>query len=317
MRAALATFVMVLGLAGCRGGDSEDPPVHLIHNMDTQEKGKAYRKDTTGLFADGRIMRAPVEGTVARGVSFGNVQVTLDQLNTDTHFEDGVDGKDNKTFPASVKVDGKIPDSLAERGKGRYQIYCAPCHGAAGDGKGPVAGLALDGGPRLQIPPPAMTDERVTTAVAGRIYAAMKVGVNNGNMPSYASQIPTEDRWAIVAYIRRDLQKQDYEGGEAPVAVDMTKGASAEVGKVLYKTKICFSCHSIDGSRVVGPTFKGLYMSKQPTDKGEMVADDAYLKESMLQPMAKIVTGYPPAMPVLALTDDEVKSLTMYIASLK
>ncbi len=317
MRAALATLLVVLGLAGCRGGDSEDPPVHLIHNMDTQEKGKAYRKDTSGLFEDGRVMRPPVEGTVARGDSFGGVQVTIDQLDLDTHLEDGVDGKDNKTFPASVKVDGAVPDALADRGKSRYQIYCAPCHGATGDGKGTVAGLALDGGPRLLVPPPAMTDERVTTAVAGRIYAAIKNGVNNGNMPSYASQIPVQDRWAIIAYIRRDLQKQDYEGGEAIKEAGNLTVASLEAGKVLYKSKICFSCHSVDGSRIVGPTFKGLYMSKQPTDKGEVVADDAYLKESMLQPAAKIVTGYPPAMPVLALTDLEVKSLTMYIASLK
>ena len=58
-------LVGALGLVGCRGGESEKPPVHLIKNMDTQEKGKAYRKDSTGLFADGRMMRAPVEGTVA------------------------------------------------------------------------------------------------------------------------------------------------------------------------------------------------------------------------------------------------------------
>ncbi len=318
MRAALATFVLVFGLAGCRGGDSEEPPVHLIHNMDVQEKGKAYRKDTSGLFADGRVMRAPVEGTVATGSSFGNnVVVTLDQLNTDAHFEDGVDGKDNMTFPAAVKVGGEIPDTLADRGRSRYQIYCSPCHGATGDGKGTVAGLALDGGPRLTVPPPAMTDERVTGAVAGRIYAAIKNGVNNGNMPSYASQIPVEDRWAIIAYIRRDIQKQPYEGGEAIKDTGVITVASLEAGKALYKSKICFSCHSIDGSKIVGPSFKGLYGSKQPTDKGEVVADDAYLKESMLQPAAKIVTGYPPAMPQLGLTDIEVQSLTLFIASLK
>jgi mono/diheme cytochrome c family protein len=318
MRAALATFVFVLALAGCRGGESEEPPVHLIHNMDVQEKGKAYRKDTSGLFADGRVMREPVEGTVATGSTFGaGVVVTLDQLNTDAHFEDGVDGKDNMTFPAAVKVEGKVPDTLADRGRSRYQIYCAPCHGATGDGQGTVAGLALDGGPRLLIPPPAMTSERVTGAVAGRIYAAIKNGVNNGNMPSYASQIPVEDRWAIVAYVRRDLQKLPYEGGEAIKDTGVITVASAEAGKALYKSKICFSCHSIDGSKIVGPSFKGLYGSKQPTDKGEVVADDAYLKESMLQPGAKIVTGFPPAMPQLALTDIEVQSLTLFIASLK
>ena len=60
-------FGAAVALTGCRGWETENRPVHLIKNMDTQEKGKAYRRDTTGLFADGRMMRAPVEGTVAQG----------------------------------------------------------------------------------------------------------------------------------------------------------------------------------------------------------------------------------------------------------
>lgn len=294
-------------LPACRGGDSEQPPVHLIHNMDTQEKGKAYRRDTSGLFADGRVMRAPVEGTVAQG-----------QLDTDTLFEEGTDDKKepSKVFPAAVKEDGKIPDSLAERGKLRYNIYCTPCHGAAGDGKGLVAGLALDGGPRLLVPPPAFTSERLMGMVAGQMYAAIKNGVNAGNMPSYASQIPTSDRWAILAYIRRDLQKQDYEGGQVAAAVVLT-AASAKGGEQLYKSKGCNACHTIDGSRLVGPSFQGIYGKKESTSTGDVVVDDAYLKESMLQPMAKIVTGYPPAMPPQVLNDIEVQSLSLYIASLK
>ncbi len=107
----------LLTLAGCRGGDSDKPPVHLIHNMDTQEKGRPYRKDDTGLFADGRIMRAPVEGTVALG-----------QLDDDDTLHEGLDDKGQPTmkYPAAIAVD----DAVRARGKLRFNIYCAPCHGA-------------------------------------------------------------------------------------------------------------------------------------------------------------------------------------------
>ena len=62
----MSALVAAAAFTGCRGWESEQPPIHLIHNMDTQEKGKAYRRDTSGLFADGRMMRAPVEGARRR-----------------------------------------------------------------------------------------------------------------------------------------------------------------------------------------------------------------------------------------------------------
>jgi mono/diheme cytochrome c family protein len=307
MRALHLSFVGALALAGCRGGESDKPPVHLIHNMDTQERGKAFRRDTSGLFNDGRAMRAPVEGTVARG-----------QLDADPVMFQGINekGEPTKEFPAGVKVDGKIPDSLAERGKGRFQIYCAPCHGPAGDGKGTIAGVALDGGPRLTVPPPSFNDERRKGLVAGQFFAAISGGVNAGNMPAYAVQLVAEDRWAVIAYIRKEIQHQDYEGGEAVTAVKVDK-ASAEAGQALFKAKGCNACHSIDGTRLVGPSFKGVYGKTENTSAGDVTVDDAYIKESMLTPMAKVVTGYPPAMPPQTLNDIEIESLTLFIASLK
>jgi len=313
MRLFLTTTVVVVtaALVGCRGWDSEKPPVHLIHNMDTQEKGKAYRKDTSGLFADGRMMRAPVEGTVARG-----------QLDEDDLFELGTqpDGGPSQLFPEQVKVDGKITDDLRARGHDRFTIYCMPCHGIEGDGKGTVAQQALDGGPRLLVPPADFHSERLKTMVVGKMYSAIKNGVNNGNMPSYAAQIPTEDRWAIISYVRELQRQQDPnvqdEGGET-IVVNTTGAPTAEMGAQLYKAKGCNACHTIDGSKLVGPSFKGIYGHQVETSAGTVTVDDAYLKESMQQPLAKIVNGFPPAMPTLPLTDTEIASLTLYIQSLK
>lgn len=294
----------LVGLAGCRGWESDKPPVHLIPNMDTQEKGKAYRKDTTGLFEDGRTMRAPVEGTVALG-----------QLGEDDAFHKGLNekGEPTEAFPASIMEDGAPKADVIARGGLRFRIYCTPCHGPNGEGDGTV-NVAKG----LMVAPPSMLSERVKTLVNGKLFGAMTYGVNAPNMSSYAAQIPVEDRWAISAYVR-DLQRQkDPEQPWSPGAVkeDVVLVASAEAGAKLYKSKICFSCHSIDGSRLVGPSFKGLYGRVEKTSAGEVKADDAYITESILQPMAKIVDGYPPAMPVINLTPLEIQSVIAYVKTL-
>ncbi len=300
-------FAFVLVLAGCRGWETEERPVHIIKNMDTQEKGKAYRRDSTGLFADGRMSRLPVEGTIAQG-----------QLVEDFQFDEGIDeaSEPTKAFPANVKSE---MDANVARGQNRYQIYCTPCHGPALDGKGTVAGLALDGGPRLTVAPPSLHLERIAKEmVVGKIYSAIRNGVNNGNMPSYAAQIPAADRWAIIAYVKSEQMKKDASvplepGGVAQVDV---KVATAEAGGLLYKAKGCNACHSLDGTRVVGPTFKGIWGRSEETSAGTVKVDLAYVKESILTPMVKIVNGYPPAMPPQQLNDLEVESITLFMQTL-
>ncbi len=318
MRRASLLVVSVVVLAGCRGGVSDQPPVHLIRNMFTQEKGKPYRRDTSGLFADGRMMRTPIDGTVARGeldeddlYYEGLALPLLPDGGTETTLADGGTATLEPTvmFPKQVKVDGQIPDSLPARGEARYAIYCVPCHGPDGDGKGVVAGRGL------LVPPANFHDPARKELPAGRIYLAIKNGVNNDNMPSYAAQIPVADRWAIVAWVRK-LQGVPYESGGNIKAVVVTT-ASAEAGAALYKSKICVTCHSLDGSKIVGPSFKGLYGSTQPTSAGDVKVDDAYLKESITQPMAKIVTGFPPVMPQQQYTEAELESLILFIKEQK
>lgn len=303
-----AALGATLLLAGCRGWETEERPIHLIKNMDTQEKGKGYRRDSTGLFADGRMMRPPVEGTVAQG-----------QLRDDSVWEEGVDEKaePTKAFPAAVK--DAMQDNVA-RGEGRYRIYCTPCHGPQLDGNGTVAQPALDGGPRLLVPPPSLHGERIAKQLTvGQIYGAIRNGVNNGNMPSYAAQIPVADRWAIIAYVKAEQMKKDSSVPLEPGGVEqvVVTAASADAGKALYAAKGCNACHSLDGSRIVGPSFKGLAGRTEKTSAGEVVVDLAYVKESILQPMAKIVDGYPPAMPPQALNDLEIESVYMFFETLK
>lgn len=291
-------FSALLGAAlfGCRGGESEKPPVHLIPNMDTQEKARAYRKDSSGLFADGRSMRTPIEGTVAQGQLFDD----------DLLYEGlGADGKPSQKFPATTAFDD---EAVKHHGHLRFDIYCAPCHGVLADGKGPVA---LKGG--LMVAPPSLLDARIKGFTVGKIYSAIRNGVNNGNMPSYSAQIPVEDRWAIIAYIRQ-LQGVPPESGEGVPDVPVATKSSVEHGALLYKAKGCNACHTLDGNKLVGPTWKGAYGRKEKmTDGSEVTVDDAYIKESIEKPLAKVVEGYPPAMPSLPLSEVEIGSLTLFI----
>lgn len=93
-----------------------------------------------------------------------------------------------------------------------------------------------------------------------------------------------------------------------------------ELGKKLYTSKACNTCHSLDGSSMTGPSWKGLYNSERSLADGNTAkADDNYLRESIVNPAAKVVSGYPPVMPTYAglLSDREIAGLIEYMKSIK
>ncbi len=102
---------------------------------------------------------------------------------------------------------------------------------------------------------------------------------------------------------------------------DLGKGKTPEeYGAILYTKKGCSSCHSIDGSRQIGPSWKGIYgMMENVTPGGSVKIDDDYIRESIMAPSTKVVNGYSPVMPVFkgSLTEKEVLALIAYIKSLK
>lgn len=112
--------------------------------------------------------------------------------------------------------------------------------------------------------------------------------------------------------------------------VDTTKHVSAEVdsptanGKRIMKNIGCFACHTIDGGKLVGPSFKGLYGSKQQVISGnterEVTADDEYIKKSIFDPNADVVKGFNKGLMqpyVGQLSEDDVKQITEYLKTLK
>jgi mono/diheme cytochrome c family protein len=131
----------------------------------------------SAFFEDGRSARPLVPGTVAQG-----------QLHDDEHLYTGrVGGQLVDSFPFPITRE------VITRGRERFNIYCAPCHGRVGDGRGTVV--------RRGFPqPPSYHIDRLRTAPAGYFFETITKGF--GRMYDYADRIPAQDRWAIVAYIR-------------------------------------------------------------------------------------------------------------------
>jgi hypothetical protein len=169
--------------AGCRGMTSTKPPIHPNPNMDTQAKYVAQR--ASDFFADGAAMRTPPEGTVARG-----------QLREDVGYFTGrlADSSLVTAFPFA------IDDAILKRGAERYVIFCAPCHGMGGDGKGNIMKY------KYPIPPNNLLEQRIHDMSDGALFEVISNGIRN--MPSYREQIPATDRWNIVAHIR-ELQRSN------------------------------------------------------------------------------------------------------------
>jgi cytochrome c oxidase subunit 2 len=91
------------------------------------------------------------------------------------------------------------------------------------------------------------------------------------------------------------------------------------MGGQLYGRKGCKQCHSIDGSAGTGPTFLGLYGAERLMQDGtKVVADENYIRESILNPNAKIVAGYQAVMPTYQgrLKEREITALIAYLESL-
>jgi hypothetical protein len=146
--------------------------------LDMHEQPRQNPLSRSEFFPDQRSARPPVEGTVARG-----------QLHEDTYFYTGKIGGnpgDAMPFPVTKQV--------LERGRERFNIFCAPCHSRVGDGNGfvPSRGFTRR--------PPSFHIVRLQKAPVGYFFDVMTEGF--GIMPDYASQIPPQDRWNIVAYVR-------------------------------------------------------------------------------------------------------------------
>jgi mono/diheme cytochrome c family protein len=159
----VVSLLALLFVPGCRQDMTDQPRYEPL--------------EASTFFADGRAARPLVQGTVARG-----------QLHANSRLYTGkVDNSFIETVPFAVTY------AQLQRGRERYDIYCAPCHSRTGNGDGIVVRRGFRRPPSLHI-------ERLRRAPVGYYFDVITSGF--GVMPDYAGQISARDRWAIIAYIR-------------------------------------------------------------------------------------------------------------------
>jgi mono/diheme cytochrome c family protein len=194
----VAALVPIALAAQARYGKSREPRIHAIGDMDWQPKYKAQR--TNPFFADGRAAREQVAETVAVG-----------ELREDDHFYRGKVGPAwARTFPKQIEPSAEI----MQRGEERFGIYCAPCHGLAGEGDGMIHKRAVARAQSSWIPPTNIHQEYLRQMPVGELFNSITNGVRT--MPAYGPQIRVEDRWAIVMYLRALQRSQGAKVSEVP-----------------------------------------------------------------------------------------------------
>ncbi|MEZ5331826.1 MAG: cytochrome c [Thermoanaerobaculia bacterium] len=159
-----ALGLSLLALAACRQ-DMHDAP-------------KYEPLEESRFFADGQASRPLIAGTVARG-----------HLRDDDRLYRGVGSDGSFVTELPVEVDR----DLLLRGRQRFEIYCSPCHGRTGDGRGMIVQRGFKS-------PQTFHQDRVRNMPVGYYFDVMTNGF--GQMSSYASQVPVEDRWAIAAWVQ-------------------------------------------------------------------------------------------------------------------
>ncbi len=159
--------------------------------------------------------------------------------------------------------------------------------------------------------------------------AQIVAGFPPNMMPSFTGQLDDQQIGALISFIKAQDGSKPVEApkpasSSAAAAVVAEKPVSemtaVEYGQKVYNEKLCVTCHTIDGSPLVGPTFKGIYGRQgKLTDGTSYTADDAYIKDSIMNPAAQVVAGFPPAMPAMGgqLGDKEIAALIEYMKTLK
>lgn len=178
----LLLVAAVFSIAGLRydhgGRISRKPPIEIFPDMDRQPKLRPQTVSKFSGFSDGLSSRLPVVGTVARGSA----------------YEDNEQNTGKKPDGAFVDLNPMpINSQFVRRGQDRFNIYCAPCHGQLADGNGITKRFGMTTVASLH-------QDRLITAPDGQIFDTITNG--KSTMMGYAGQIPIEDRWATVAYLR-------------------------------------------------------------------------------------------------------------------
>lgn len=178
----------VLLIAGKRGDVSRNRPIQIFPDMKRQLKLRP--QTANAFFASGLSSQLPQPGTIAQEkplvvagqeiYSFEDKPVNTGKVTGTTNFIE--------VNPLPVTA------QLLARGQRQFNIYCAPCHGQTGEGNGitkKIGAMAIVAN---------LHDKRIVQLTDGELFSI--VGHGKGVMQGYAAQLPVEDRWATIAYLR-------------------------------------------------------------------------------------------------------------------
>lgn len=188
------TALCALVLGGCVAGCQDILPNIDFERMIDQPRGKAYR--ASSYFADGRLMQPPPANTVPRSAVFGPPEILHGK---------GDDGAYVTTVPVP------LTRAVLQRGRSRFDIFCATCHGVDGSGESQVAQNMTS------RKPPSLVSEPVLSFPAGRVYSVITHGY--GLMPEYQRDLDVSDRWAVVSYLRALQRSRSIALASLPEAV--------------------------------------------------------------------------------------------------
>jgi mono/diheme cytochrome c family protein len=178
--------VAVVATLGGRGHHFTRPPFEIFPDMNYQDKVKDQQ--ASAFFADGIASRPPIDGTVAEEMPAKNDYWATGKWD-DSHWGDGIPVHGATEDAPALAVD----DVNLARGRERYTINCAMCHGVAGKGDGITSKYGLNGAANYNT-------DRLRTASDGDIFNTITNG--KGQMMGYGYNIAIDDRWRIVMYIR-------------------------------------------------------------------------------------------------------------------
>jgi mono/diheme cytochrome c family protein len=187
--------IAVVSVAGFRGSKSRRPPIEIFPDMVRQARLRPQAENN--FFADRISSQLPVAGTIARGTPYEDTPVNTGKVPGTTNFI------------ADIPV--PVTEALMARGHNRYQIYCSPCHGVTGDGRGIITKYGM-------IPAGNFHDKRLIEMPDGQIFDTITQG-KAPNMGAYAASVAVEDRWAIVAYIHALQRSQLATIDDVPAAL--------------------------------------------------------------------------------------------------
>ena len=205
---SLLVTLTSLAVLGFRGKKSSDPPFELFPDMVRQPKIRAQAP--SNFFSDGRGGRLPIDGTVPIGYEppplqpmvVPGVPLPAGQPRPHLAFSASSDyyetGKMKDRWGAGLPIE--VTPALMRRGRERFSITCAMCHGATAAGNG----IAKQHGLATVV---TLQDDRIRGMADGEIFNTITNGKNT--MMAYGSIITVSDRWAIIAYLRA-LQRSQH-----------------------------------------------------------------------------------------------------------